>query len=73
MPFMAPQMTKFSLAPCHNPPKTIVINRFRSRWIYFLKLTKSNENRKIPIKQILREEALKAFEIWSKKVDKIKY
>ena len=37
------------------------------------KFLKKNEDRKIPIKQMLREEALKAFEIWSKKTDKIKY
>ena len=32
-----------------------------------------NEDRKIPIKQMLRDEALKAFEIWDKKTDKIEY
>ena len=30
-------------------------------------------DRKIPIKQILRDEALEAFEIWDKKTDKIEY
>ena len=33
----------------------------------------TNEDRKIPIKQMLRDEALKAFEIWNKKTDKVEY
>ena len=41
--------------------------------LFIQKFLKKNEDRKIPIKQILREEALKAFELWSKKIDKIKY
>ena len=31
------------------------------------------KDRKIPIKQILRDDALKAFEIWKNKIDKIEY
>ena len=34
---------------------------------------KKIEDRKIPIKQILRSEALEAFKIWSKKKDKVEY
>ena len=39
----------------------------------YSEFTKKIEDRKIPIKQMLREEALKAFEIWDKKKDKIEY
>jgi hypothetical protein len=28
---------------------------------------------KIPMTQMMRDEALKAFELWDKKVDKVKY
>ena len=41
--------------------------------LIYSEIAKSNEDRKIPIKQMLRKDALKAFEIWSKKTDKIKY
>ena len=41
--------------------------------LIYSEILKKNEDRKIPIKQMLRNEALKAFEIWDKKVDKIKY
>ena len=41
--------------------------------LIYSEISKKNEDRKIPIKQMLREEALKAFELWSKKTDKIKY
>ena len=37
------------------------------------KFSKKIQDRKIPNKQMLREEALKAFEIWDKKKDKIEY
>jgi hypothetical protein len=30
-------------------------------------------NRKLPFKQILNEEALEAFKAWSNKVDKVEY
>ena len=36
-------------------------------------LNKPIKERKIPMQQMMREEALKAFEKWDKKVDKIKY
>ena len=39
----------------------------------YSEFSKKIEDRKIPIKQILRDEALKAFEIWDKKTDKIEY
>ena len=40
--------------------------------IYF-EVSKKIEERKIKMTQMLRNEAIKAFEIWDKKVDKIKY
>ena len=39
----------------------------------YSEFSKKIEDRKIPIKQMLREEALKAFEILDKKKDKIEY
>ena len=39
----------------------------------YSEFSKKIEDRKIPIKQMLRDEALKAFEIWNKKTDKIEY
>jgi len=41
--------------------------------LIYSEISKKNEDRKIPIKQILRDEAHKAFEIWDKKTDKIEY
>ena len=41
--------------------------------LIYSEFSKKMEDRKIPIKQILRDEALKAFEIWDKKKDKIEY
>ena len=41
--------------------------------IIYTELQKSNEEKKIQMVQMMREEGLKAFEIWAKKVDKIKY
>ena len=41
--------------------------------IIYSELKKNNEERKIPMIQIMRQEGLKAFEIWDKKTDKIKY
>jgi guanine deaminase len=41
--------------------------------LIYSEISKKNEDRKIPIKQMLREEALKTFELWGKKTDKIKY
>ena len=41
--------------------------------LIYSEISKKNEDRQIPIKQMLREDALKAFELWSKKTDKIKY
>ena len=39
----------------------------------YSEFSKKLEDRKIPIKQMLRDEALKAFKIWDKKKDKIEY
>jgi len=41
--------------------------------LIYSEISKKNEDRKIPIKQMLRDEALKAFDIWDKKADKIEY
>jgi tRNA(Arg) A34 adenosine deaminase TadA len=36
-------------------------------------LNKTIKDRKIPMHQMMRDEALKAFELWDKKTDKVKY
>jgi len=36
-------------------------------------MVKNIKERKIPMHQMMREEALKAFELWDKKIDKVKY
>ena len=36
-------------------------------------LNKTITDRKIPMHQMMREEAIKAFEMWDKKTDKVKY
>ena len=36
-------------------------------------LNKTIKDRKISMNQIMREEAIKAFELWDKKTDKVKY
>ena len=41
--------------------------------LIYSELQKNIEKRKIPTVQIMREEALKAFELWDKKTDKVKY
>ena len=41
--------------------------------LIYSEISKKIEDRKIPMKQISREEALKVFEIWTQKTDKIKY
>ena len=45
---------------------------FDDSFIYS-EFSKKIEDRKIPTKQMLRDEALKAFELWNKKTDKIEY
>ncbi len=45
---------------------------FDDSFIY-TEIPKKVNDRKIKMTQMLRDEALKAFEIWDKKVDKIKY
>ena len=45
---------------------------FDDSFIY-LEIPKKIDDRKIKMTQMLRDDALKAFEIWDKKVDKIKY
>ena len=41
--------------------------------LIYSELLKNVKKRKIPMVQMMRDEALKAFEIWDKKIDKIKY
>ena len=41
--------------------------------VIYAELKKDSKERKIPMLQLMREEGLKAFEIWDKKTDKIKY
>ena len=41
--------------------------------LIYEELAKSTKERKIPMQQIMRDEAMKAFEIWDKKTDKVKY
>ena len=40
--------------------------------LIYSEISKKNEDRKIPIKQMLRDEALKAFELWDKKMKSVK-
>ena len=41
--------------------------------LIYSEFQKSIDKRKIPMVQMMRSEALKAFELWDKKTDKIKY
>ena len=41
--------------------------------LIYQELNKSIKERKIPMHQMMREDALKAFEMWDNKVDKVKY
>ena len=41
--------------------------------LIYTELQKNIDKRKIPMIQMMRNEALKAFELWDKKTDKIKY
>ena len=41
--------------------------------LIFSELQKNIYERKIPMIQMMRSEALKAFELWDKKIDKVKY
>ena len=41
--------------------------------LIYEELNKNINERKIPMHQIMRDEALKAFEMWDKKTDKVKY
>jgi len=41
--------------------------------LIYTELQKNIDKRKIPMVQIMRNEALKAFELWDKKKDKVKY
>ena len=39
----------------------------------YTEIKKNIDERKIPMTQMMRDEALKAFELWDKKIDKVKY
>jgi len=41
--------------------------------LIYEELNKNIKERKIPMLQMMRDEALKAFELWDKKKDKVKY
>jgi len=41
--------------------------------LIYSELLKNVKKRKIPMVQMMRDEALKAFELWNKKTDKVKY
>jgi guanine deaminase len=41
--------------------------------LIYEELNKTIQERKIPMHQIMRDEALKVFDLWDKKVDKVKY
>jgi len=41
--------------------------------LIYTELKKNIDKRKIPMIQMMRDEALKAFELWDKKTDKVKY
>ena len=41
--------------------------------LIYSEFQKNIDKRKIPMIQILRNEAMKAFELWDKKIDKVKY
>ena len=41
--------------------------------LIYTELQKNIDERKIPMTQMMRDEALKAFELWDKKKDKVKY
>ena len=41
--------------------------------LIYSEFNKNINERKIPMIQIMRDEALKAFELWDKKTDKVKY
>ena len=45
---------------------------FDDEFIYS-EIKKNIDERKIPMTQMMRDEALKAFELWDKKTDKVKY
>ena len=41
--------------------------------LIYSELLKNVKKRKIPMVQMMRDEALKTFELWDKKTDKVKY
>ena len=41
--------------------------------LIYSELLKNVKKRRIPMVQMMRDKALKAFELWNKKADKVKY
>ena len=41
--------------------------------LIYSEIKKEFKDRKIPMKQMMRDKAIEAFEIWDKKTDKIEY
>ncbi len=64
-----PRINKIYYANTRSDAKKI---DFSDAMIYE-ELNKTINERKIPMHQMMREEAIKAFEMWDKKTDKIKY
>ena len=63
------RINKIYYANTRNDAKKI---DFSDAMIYE-ELNKTITDRKIPMHQMMREEAIKAFELWDKKTDKVKY
>ena len=67
--FIGLELDKIYYANTREDAKNI---DFDDSFIY-LEIPKKIDDRKIKMMQLLRDDALKAFEIWDKKVDKVKY
>jgi len=63
------RISKIYYANTRNDAKKI---DFSDAMIYE-ELNKTIKDRKIPMNQMMRDEALKAFDLWDKKKDKVKY
>ena len=76
------KLTRYHGVPT-EVPKNVIIWKYTS-YLTFLsgialliliysEFKKNIDKRKIPMVQMMRDEALKAFELWDKKKDKVKY